>query len=291
MSLWPKHLLFVAASGGALFWTSFDAAGKWMKWAKIDPFVFPVNIFGIPDTTVPPIPVSPATHTSVFCGPSSQSSDGIELYFVGGDGHLYGHLDWRQWDGSAWRKVEISGFAVRPGGDGQVTADRLFMLSTTGELWSAQANRSVLELSPVWEMVSFPGLSIRRFSVAIDAGATHVVATASDGSVWVALAPITEPASWTPLGRPGGSPVPEHASVAWAIPYAGRLDVFAVASNGFLYTATRERTSWSGWHQPIEGGQGFAAAARGPVIVQRVNRQVEVFVQSRDGDLARTWWS
>jgi hypothetical protein len=23
----------------------------------------------------------------------------------------------------------------------------------------------------------------------------------------------------------------------------------------------------------------------------RVNRQVEVFVQSRDGDLARTWWS
>jgi hypothetical protein len=133
---------------------------------------------------------------------------------------------------------------------------------------------------------------VRRFSVAIEADASHVLATAADGSVWAAILRRGEAAAWTPLGRPGGSPVPEDARVAWAIPYPGRLDIFAVASNGLAYTATWDRAAgWSGWQLPIESGQGFAAAAHSPVVVHRVNRQVEVFVQRADGDIFRAWWS
>lgn len=292
ISVWPKNLLFFAASQGALFVTWLDASGKWMAWTRIEPFVYPVSIFGIPDTTAAPIPVTLAADTAVFASLSTQSLDGVELYVVGADGHLYGHLDWRPWMAGAWRKIEISGFAVRPGSDVQVTRDRLFVLATSGALWSAPANRSILELSPSWEMVSLPGQWIRRFAVATEADTTHVLATTADGSAWAAIIPTGGTVAWTPLGQPGGSPVPTDVRLAWAFPFPGRLDLFAVASDGVVYTVTWEHArGWGAWTPPVERGQGFTAAGQSPVVVHRVNRQVELFAQSSDGDLFRAWWS
>lgn len=291
ISVWPKNLMFIAARGGALFSTWLDGSGQWAKWAKLEPWVYPVNIFGLPDTSAAPIPVSPATESTVFAGFTSQPSDGIELHFVGADGHIYAHLDWRPGDSGPWRKIEVNGFTVSTGADYQIAGDRLFALATTGALWSSPANRTILQLSPQWEVVSFPGLSIRRFSVAIDAETCHVLVTASDGSVWAAVVQGQAPI-WTPLGQPGGSPVPPEARVVSAIPYTGRLDIFVVSADGLTYTATWDRAvGWSAWRFPVNGAQGFAAATHSPAIVHRVNRQVELFVQSQDGEIFRTWWS
>jgi hypothetical protein len=292
ISVWPQNLLFLATSGSALFATWLDASSSWTRWQRFEPWVYPVNIFGIPDTGAAPMPVTPAAVSPLFASLSTLSQAGVEMYFAGTDGHLYGHLDWRPWSGEPGQKVEVSGFTLAPRGDCHVAGDRLFVMATNGTLWSAVVNRTALQLSPTWTALSPPWLTIRRVSIAQDQGACHVVVTAVDGSVWTTtLMPEQEPV-WTPLGQPAGSPVPAEARVACAIPYAGRLDLVAVGSDGVVYITTREDTGgWNGWQSLVEGAQEFAAAAHSPAVVHRVNRQIELFIQSRNGDIFRSWWS
>jgi hypothetical protein len=186
----------------------------------------------------------------------------------------------------------VSGFTLAPGGDCHLAGDCLFVLATIGALWAAPVNRTPLQLSPAWKVLSPPWLSIRRVAVVTDQGTSHVLATAVDGSVWATMITSEQDPVWTPLGQPGGSPIPQEARVACAIPYAGRLDIFAVASDGVVYVNTQEGAAgWNGWRPAVYGAQGFAAAAHSPAIVHRVNRQLELFVQSRDGDIFRSWWS
>ena len=44
------------------------------------------------------------------------------------------------------------------------------------------------------------------------------------------------------------------------------------------------------WTPIIDGEQELRAADKPPLLIQRVNRQVELFVETVDGGLNRAWW-
>jgi hypothetical protein len=104
---------------------------------------------------------------------------------------------------------------------------------------------------------------------------------------------VQPPPAWTALGTPAGLPVSPEARVAGAIPYAGHLDLFVIASDGIAYTIGKTSGGgWDSWHKPAEGEQGFVAtASSSPAVVHRVNRQIELFAQGEDRTFFRTWWS
>src|SRR5262249_30854791 len=182
----------------------------------------------------------------VFARPSTLSVDGVELYVSGADGHLYSHLDWRPWDSGPWRKVETSGFMLQEGADCEIAGDLLFVLDTNKALWAAQVNRSILQVSPSWERVSFEGLLLSRFTVACEADPCQVVATAVDGSVWVANYSPGKTADWIRLHQPDGFRISADTRPGWAIPDSGHLDLFAVGLDGKTYTNTWNQSA--GWN-------------------------------------------
>jgi hypothetical protein len=91
------------------------------------------------------------------------------------------------------------------------------------------------------------------------------------------------------LGSPADQALARGVRIACATPDTGRLDIVVVAG-GTAYTRTYTEPDWGPWTPIGQGDQGFRAD-ESPLLIQRVNRQLELLVQTVDGDLKRAWWS
>ena len=194
----PGNLFLIVVNKGVLFANWPDASGTWGHWAKLDAYIYPDLIFGLPDTTAPPIPVA-ATTGKVFTAPSTLSIDGIELYVTGADGHFYCHCDWRPLDSGPWRKIDVTGLSLLQGADYEVAGDLIFALDTGRAPWSATIDHSIQHLKPNWEKLSFPDLAVSRFTVSCEAGACRVFVTSIQGDVQVANYTPGQSPEWTSL--------------------------------------------------------------------------------------------
>jgi hypothetical protein len=93
-----------------------------------------------------------------------------------------------------------------------------------------------------------------------------------------------------PLGMPADKTIAPNVRVACASVEEGRLDIFVIA-DATAYTMTWTESRW-GWKPVVDGEQGFRAADRTPLVVHRVNGQIDLLVEREDThDLVRTWWS
>ena len=174
--------------------------------------------------------------------------------------------------------------------DAQVVAGEIFVLATDGALWTASTH-SFLFLGSPWRRLTFDGLSLRRFVITTGSVGGRVFATAVDGSVWVARLAEDDAPEWTWLAFPGGAHVPADCRIAWTTTVERQLDIYCAGDDGRVYINTCDASgTWQGWREVVEG-PGFYAAGHSPMVAHRVNGQVEVFAQSREGDLLRTWWT
>ena len=211
----------------------------WAKWVNLEPWRYPSGILGIPDTTQPAIPLTSAARGPVFAGPSASTPYAIEVFFLGVDGDLYGHYDWQPWAPGPWQRIKVRDFAMREGSDAQLAADRMFVLSSGGNCGARRVSRR--STSSSWEALSAPLLALSRFAVFTEPGTCHVIATATDGSIWATSIVGSQEPEWIPLGMPRGFSVLPEMRVAGAIPYPGRLDIFAIASDGIAHTRMERR--------------------------------------------------
>lgn len=131
-----------------------------------------------------------------------------------------------------------------------------------------------------------------RLTVVCEADICQVVGTAVDGSVWVASYNPGKSPDWMKLHQPGGFRTSPDSRPGWAVPDSGHLDLFAVGLDGKVYTNPWNMSAgWNVRRTIPEIEQEFEALQQSPAIVHRVNRQVELFVQSKDGEIFRTWCS
>jgi hypothetical protein len=286
---WPGNLQLFVLADGVLRVASPGAGGKWGAWMRIEPWVNSDAPL-LPGTMPSPVPV-PLGSGHLAVALSSRSQDGVSIMVAGADGHLYGHDDWRPYSGEVWTPLDVSGFSLAPSTDMQVAGGEVFALATDGALWSSPTS-PLFFLGSSWRRLTFPGLALRRFSVTSESGGRRVVATAVDGSVWIARLQEDDVPEWRWLAFPGGGAhVPADSRVAWASASDGQLDVYAAGADGRVYINSWDAAAdWRGW-RPIVDDQGFNASAHSPMVTQRVKGQVEVFAQDRDGNLQRSWWS
>ena len=171
-------------------------------------------------------------------------------------------------------------------------AVRSYVLATDGALWAASTRPAFLLFGSSWRRLTFAGLALRRFLSPRGIVGGRVLATAVDGSVWVARLAEDDAPEWTWLAFPGGSHVPAECRIAWAVPVENSSISTASREDGRVYINTCDASgTWQGWRVIVETGQSFHAASHSPMVAHRVKGQIEVFAQTREGDLLRTWWS
>lgn len=288
VATYPGILYLFVLSEGVLRLAAPGAGGKWGPWMKVEPWAYP-GIVALPGPPPPPAPVPLGSPGNLAVTLSSRSPDALEIFVAGTDGHLYGRDDWRLYSGDLWTRIEVSGFALAPASDVQLSGGEIFVLAADGALWSSSTS-SLFLLGSLWRQLTFPGLSLRRFVVTNESTGRRVVATAIDGSVWVGRLAVDDVPEWTWLAFPGGAHVPQECCVAWAAPVENQLDVYCPAEDGRAYTNSCDAGTWRGWREIAEG-TGYHVAGHSLMVAHRVKGQVEVFAQRRDGDLRRTWWS
>jgi hypothetical protein len=277
----PGQLLAFAVSANRLYSASADD----MRWS---PWVQGTDIAG-----ALPLPVSFASPGSLFAGPSVLSDAGAELIAAGDNGDVYANFDWRPSRIEFWRRLRVNGFQLRKDGDCAMAGDRLFVLDTDGGLWAAVIDRQPnIPTDPFWQKISEAGMALRNFTV-VDAeteSSTRLLAASTDGRLWDVTVPRVEKAHWGELPSPGNQPVPDFVRISYAALEPDRLDIFVVVG-GTAYTQMWTKSGWGGWKTIIEGGQGFVAADRNPIVIHRVKRQLELLVEAVEGDRRRAWWS
>ncbi|WP_225732019.1 MULTISPECIES: PQQ-like beta-propeller repeat protein [unclassified Nocardia] len=277
----PGQLIAVVLDAGALFAASPDQNLRWTAWTAQQPMAGDLS-------AQTPVPLaSPGT---VSAGPSQFSGSGAELVVTGADGHVYAHFDWHPGEIFPWRQLAVSGFTLRQDGACVLVGNQLYVLDTDGAIWAAFIDRfPLIPLPPVWAKVSADLPPIRNLTAANE---TRLLAVSADGRIWDGSLPSDAQPTWTPLAAPADAPVPDGVGIACATPYSDHIDAFVVGANDTVYTAAWDKaTAWTAWRPVTQEAQGFHAAPRTPLAVHRVNRQLELFVESTDGDLFRAWWS
>lgn len=293
----PGHLAAFAILANRLYLTTADADLRWSAWTR-----------GGEDLTGSPPQVVPFKMPgSLYVAPSVFSEVATEIIATGSDGHLYANFAWQPGRTELWRKLEVAGFTLLTDGDCNcvMANDRLFALADDGALWAADIDRLLLfPTDPEWVKLTEDGVALRNFTVVdpfppapaagllagVESTPPRLLAVTTTGQVLDATFPMGQPAQWVPLGTPSTQSVPAQVRIACATPEADRLDIF-VTVDGTVYTQTWNKSGWRGWRPVVEEGQGFRAADTSPMVIHRVKRQLELLVETVDGDLRRTWWS
>lgn len=293
----PGHLAAFAICANRLFVSSADQNLRWSPWTR-----------GADDLTgSPPVVVPFKLPGGLYVAPSLLSDAATEIVATGSDGHLYANFAWQPGHTELWRKLEVTGFTLLTDGDCNcvMVKDQLFVLANDGSLWSAFIDRLPLfPTDPEWVKLSPPDVALRNFTVVDpfppdpvatlltgdESTPTRLLAVSTAGRVWDVTVAEGQPPQWQQLASPAMQPLPTHVRIACATPQADRLDVF-MSFDGTVYTQTCDESGWRGWRAVVPGGQGFRAADSTPLVVHRVNGQLELLVQTDEGDLMRTWWS
>ena len=291
----PNSLSLFIQNGGSLFASQPSPLGAWTEgWRKLDVHIFPDLIFGIPDASAPPIPIGLSAASTVAAAPSVMSWDGVEIVVLGADGNFYSHADWRLGDVAAWRKIDVIGFSVLFGAEFMISGDFLLALATDRSLWVTGVDHSQLHISPVWARVTPPEKSVEHFTATSEGGVCQIMVATTDGFARaVSYAPNVTP-NWFAPSLPGTTIAPGR--LASAVPAAGRAQFFAVGMDKKIYTI--EWNSGQGWSPGMEWSkvepesQTFEPLAAGDLAaITRLNGQVELFAQSADHALWKSWWS
>jgi len=273
----PGHIDAFAVSAAQLFTASVDPNTQWSPW-----------VAGTDLTAdFPPDPVPLASPGALH---AAATITGAELVATGADGHLYASYDWQLGGLNMWRKLKVTGFVLDQHGPCVLANDTLFVTGADGSLWAAPIDRSPLAGAPSWTKLSLPDVAVRTFTVVDESSPTRLLAIASDGQVWDVAVPFGAQPQWVLIGAPAGQRVPPGVRIACASPDIGRLDIVVLAAAA-AYTRTWTSSGWGPWQPITNGDQGFRAADNPPMLIQRINRQLELLVETVDGDLKRAWWT
>jgi hypothetical protein len=276
-SRFPGNVVAFTLSQGRFFSASVDQNTQWSPWTASEDLT----------ADFPPAPVPFAEPGALR---AAATPTGAEVIATGSDGHLYASYDWQPDQVNLWNKLTVTGFVLDRHGECVVANDTLLVLGTDGSVWAAPLDPNPLAADPTWTKISLPDVVVRNFTVVDEAAPTRLLAVASDGRVWDVTVPLGVPPQWTLLGVPAGQPLPPETRVACAAPDSGRLDIAAV-SGGTTYTRTWSESAWGPWAPIVNVEQPFRAADKSPLLIHRINRQLELLVETVDGDLKRAWWS
>jgi len=296
VSAQPTTLYLAVQSQGTLFASRPSSSGTWTEgWKRIDIWTYPDGIFGLPDTSGAPVPVSLSRSSPVVGIPSSSPFGGVELTLLGADGNFYSRTTFQPDDTGAWRKINVSGFASLFDAEFVVTGDYLLALASDLSLWAAVVDHSGNHISPAWEKVTTVDFAVSRFTASSHQDSCQIVATTTSGGVRAATYRPGTPTAWLVIDLPGTGPAP-GASLASAAPGAGHGMFFVTDTDGKVYSidweSSADWTPGSSWSEVAPGGKGIEARAAGGIAaMSRVNGQVELFAQSKDNTLLKAWWS
>jgi hypothetical protein len=296
VSAQPGTLYLAVQSQGTLFASRPSPSGAWTEgWKHVDIWTFPDKIFGIPDTSGAPISVSLSGSSPVAGIPSSSLFGGIELTVLGADGNFYSRTTLQPIDTGAWRKIDVSGFAPLFGAEFVVTGDFLLAVASDRSLWAASVDHSENHAAPTWERVSAADFAVSGFTAISLQGTCPIVVVTTFGSVRAATYRPGSPTIWQTIDLPGVAPAPGSA-LASAAPTSGQAKFFATGADGKVYSIDWESSvDWTpglSWSEVAPGGKGIEARTAGGIAaVSRVSGQVEIFAQSKDSSLVKTWWS
>lgn len=284
VSAYPGALYVAVQSQGTLFANRPIPAFQWFEpWTKIDVWVYPDGIFGLPNEAGAPIPVPLSNFTPVV---GIAYSNEIELTLLAADGHLYSRITALPQDIGAWRKIEVSGFTPMFGVDFVVDGDSLFILASDGTLWAITVDHSVSHLFPAWEQLLLPRIPFSRFR----AVGRQIVASTHEGTIWVMSWQPGIPASWIPRNLPNTT----LASTIDGIAFSDHEARFvAIGADSRVYSLDSDSNSgWALWSELAPDGKGLDALASGGIAaLSRVTGQVEVYAQTKNNAINKAWWS
>jgi hypothetical protein len=296
VSAQPATLVLVVQSQGTLFASQPSLSGAWTDgWKRIDIWTYPDMIFGIPDTSGAPVPVSLSGLSAVAGIPSSSSFGGVELTLLAADGHFYSRTTFGPDDMGAWRKIDVTGFFVRFGAEFVVAGDFLLALASDRSLWAAVVDHSGNHISPTWEKVTPADFAVSRFTATSLQGSCQIVAATTFGTMRATTYRSGSPTAWMAIDLPNVAPA-TGSPLASAAPAAGQAKFFATGADEKIYSidwdSSADWVTGKSWSEVAPNGKGIEARTAGGIAaVSRVSGQIEVFAQSKDSSLVKAWWS
>ncbi len=150
--------LFLAVQSRGMLFASQPSPSDALTegWKQIDIWIYPDTIFGLPDTSGTPIPVSLSSLSAIAGIPSSSNFTAVEIILIGADGNFYSRTTSQPADTGTWRKIDASGFTPLFGEEFVVTGDFLLALASDRSLWTALVDHSTNHISPIWQKVTPP---------------------------------------------------------------------------------------------------------------------------------------
>ena len=292
VSAQPGSLYLAIQSRGTLFANRPTPSFNWSEpWTKIDVWIYPDAIFGLPDTSGTPIPV-PLSNFTPVAGLPIQQLNSIELTVLAADGNFYSRITSEPIDIGPWRKIDAEGFAPLPGVEFIVTGDFLLALASDRSLWATAVDHSANHLFANWEKVGPGDFQVSAFTAIGVQGICRIVAASASGNVRAATFTAGTPTRWNDIDLPNTTVAPgsqlASASPSFGQGSDGQAKFFAIGSDSKVYVL-----DWGGsWAEVAPAGIGLDALATGGLAaLSRVAGQVEVYAQGKDKLLNKAWWS
>ena len=224
-----------------------------------------------------------------------RDADGrLEVFAPGTDGDVY-HA-WQTTPNGSWSDFASLG---KPGGgastqiavsnddDGRL---EVFSCADDGALWHAWQNTPNGSWADLAKLGTPGGGCVGAPDVMQNAdGRLEVFSIASDGAVWYA-AQKKPNSSWdalAKLGNPSGGFAGDGVSVAANAD--GRIEVYAIGSDGDLWHAWQNDASKDDWADFADLGGGHTAFVGVPSALQNADGRLEAFDTATSGEVWHVW--
>lgn len=296
VSVQPSVLFLAVQSRGTLFARQPSPQGDWTApWSRLDVWVYPDAIFGIPDTSGPPVPVALSALSPVAAWPSTATAGAVDLMVLAADANFYSRTTYGTPDTGPWRRIDVTGFSPLFGVPFEVGGHSIFALASDRSLWAAQVDVSDDHVTPQWEKLSASDFAVRCFAVTCLQGAFQIVVVTTVGGVRAMNHQQGVPSGWVLVNLPGTA-ASLTAPLAATTPSTERAMFFATGADSKVYTldwmASLEQVPPLAWAEVAIDGKGVTARnTAGLAAVSRVSGQAEVYAQTSDGGLSKAWWS
>ncbi len=295
----PGNLFLFAMNNGQLFncYASDGADVTDKKWERLKPETIPTTILGLPVTNATPVPVPLSPQTQIVAKVSEPGQPGVNLYLSGADDNFYSHAAWLPDGGGAWRQIDTdSTFKPLMGAPFEVSGGHLFALDDHRRLWVGALDDTDVKVTPSWKQLTDDLTNITNFSVAQKGSVFMILISTIRGEIKAAaFSSPDSPVFWERIGEASNFLPILGAKLAWAVPTEGHLDIFTAGADGKIYTTYWEaQAGWEKEHWNIIDPNGHhfeVSATSGMFAVNRVNNQIEVFSNSTDNQIWKTWWT
>jgi hypothetical protein len=274
-----RAALFVV-SGGRLLGRIGDADGGWSQpWLDLEPMTAGVLL---PEA----VPLGPLSTVSAVPG-ASPFDNVADLYVIGADGAVYLRRGWGPGDAKSWRRLgtmDLGGvMASRLG----IVGRQLIACSQQGTLWIRDAELPLL-LGGGWSPLESPGFSVRAFAATGSETSFRLAVQGPAGQIAVGERVSSGPIVWHPASADDGWQPSFGTDLTWAEPSADTAWLFATGRDG----SVRALIAGEGIWRPVGLGDGPGTTAASRLAATcRTAGQIELFAQSTNNELFRSWWS